>query len=64
PFTIACLDIEQKLIDPRGNIDVNNTLDWRTRIKITDPEYGETVADVALNRPFQYRGYRFFQARY
>lgn len=63
PFTIACLDIEQKLIDPRGNIDVNNTLDWRTRIKITDPEYGETVADVALNRPFQYRGYRFFQAQ-
>lgn len=63
PFSIACLDIEQKLIDPRGGIDVTNTLDWRTRIKINDPEYGETVADVALNKPFQYRGYRFFQAQ-
>src|SRR5688572_13902396 len=63
PFSIACLDIEQKLIDQRGGIDVSNTLDWRTRIKINDPEYGETVADVALNKPFTYRGYRFFQAQ-
>lgn len=63
PFSIACLDIEQKLIDPRGGIDVSNTLDWRTRIKISDPEYGDTIADVALNKPFQYRGYRFFQAQ-
>lgn len=63
PFSIACLDIEQKLIDQRGGIDVSNTLDWRTRIKITDPEYGETVADVSLNKPFTYRGYRFFQAQ-
>jgi len=63
PFSIACLDIEQKLIDQRGSIDVTNTLDWRTKIKVTDPEYGETVADVALNKPFSYRGYRFFQAQ-
>ncbi len=63
PFSIACLDIEQKLIDQRAGIDVSNTLDWRTRIKINDPEYGETVADVALNKPFTYRGYRFFQAQ-
>lgn len=63
PFTITCLDIEQKLIDERGSIDVTNTLDWRTRIKINDPEYGETVADVSLNKPFTYRGYRFFQAQ-
>ena len=63
PFSIACLDIEQKLIDQRGGIDVSNTLDWRTRIKVNDPEYGETVADVALNKPFTYRGYRFFQAQ-
>jgi hypothetical protein len=31
PFTITCTDIQQKLIDPRGSIDVTNTLDWRTR---------------------------------
>jgi cytochrome c biogenesis protein len=63
PFTITCTDIQQKLINPGGEIGVTNTLDWRTQIKIDDPEYGETVADVSLNNPFSYRGYRFFQAQ-
>ena len=63
PFTITCTDIQQKLIDPRGSIDVTNTLDWRTQIKVDDPEYGSTVADVSMNNPFTYRGYRFFQAQ-
>ncbi len=62
PFTITCTDIEQNLIDPKGSIEINNTMDWHTRIRIEDPQYGETVADVSLNRPFEYRGYRFFQA--
>jgi cytochrome c biogenesis protein len=63
PFTIECLDIQQKLIDPGGEISTSNTLDWRTRIKIDDPQYGLTEADVSLNNPFHYRGYRFFQAQ-
>lgn len=62
PFTITCTEIEQKLIDQGSSIDISNTLDWRTQIKIDDPEYGTTVADVSLNKPFSYRGYRFFQA--
>jgi cytochrome c biogenesis protein len=62
PFTITCTEIEQKLIDPNGSIEINNTLDWRTQIKIDDPVYGQTIADVSLNKPFTYRGYRFFQA--
>lgn len=62
PFTIECVEIEQRLINTGGEIEINNTMDWRTRIKITDPDYGETVADVSLNNPFTYRGYRFFQA--
>ncbi|HMO80243.1 MAG TPA: cytochrome c biogenesis protein ResB [Pyrinomonadaceae bacterium] len=62
PFTITCTDIEQKLIDPRGSISVTNTLDWRTQIRIDDPEYGVTTADVSMNNPFSYRGFRFFQA--
>jgi cytochrome c biogenesis protein len=62
PFTITCTDIQQKLINPEEGIDIGNTLDWRTQIKISDPDYGETVADISLNRPFNYRGYRFFQA--
>ena len=63
PFTMTCTDIEQKLIDPRGSIDVTNTLDWRTQIKVDDPEYGATTADISMNKPFNYRGYRFFQAQ-
>lgn len=62
PFTITCTEIEQKLIDPKGSIEISNTLDWRTQIRIDDPQYGEIVADVSLNKPFEYRGYRFFQA--
>jgi cytochrome c biogenesis protein len=63
PFTIECTDIQQKLIDPNGSIDVTNTLDWRTQMRITDPDYGETLADVSMNKPLSYRGYRFFQAQ-
>lgn len=63
PFTINCTDIQQTLIDPKGALDIDNTLDWRTQIKIDDPQYGETTADVSMNKPFSYRGYRFFQAQ-
>jgi cytochrome c biogenesis protein ResB len=63
PFTMTCTDIQQKLIDPSGSIDVTNTLDWRTQLRIDDPEYGTTTADISMNKPFAYRGYRFFQAQ-
>lgn len=62
PFTITCTDIQQTLIDPKGTIDLNNTMDWRTQIRIDDPDFGTTVADVSLNNPYSYRGFRFFQA--
>lgn len=63
PFTMECTDIQQRLVDPNGSIDVTNTLDWRTQLKVDDPEYGQLVADVSMNKPFSYRGYRFFQAQ-
>lgn len=63
PFTMTCTDIQQKLIDPAGSIDVTNTLDWRTQLKIDDPVYGTQIADISMNKPFSYRGYRFFQAQ-
>lgn len=63
PFTMTCTDIQQRLIDPNGSIDVTNTLDWRTQLRIDDPEYGIILADVSMNKPFAYRGYRFFQAQ-
>ncbi|HRA42015.1 MAG TPA: cytochrome c biogenesis protein ResB, partial [Pyrinomonadaceae bacterium] len=63
PFTMECTDIQQTLIDAKGSIDVNNTMDWRTQLLIDDPQYGRMTADVALNAPLNYRGYRFFQAQ-
>ena len=63
PFSIECTDIQQRLIDENGSIDVTNTLDWRTQLKIDDPQYGVTIADASLNKPLMYRGYRFFQAQ-
>ena len=65
PFEVECTDVEQKLIRKEGRITSDNTLDWLTRIKIKDPERGETTeALVHLNSPFDYRGYRFFQASF
>lgn len=63
PFSMECTDIQQRLIDEQGSIDVNNTLDWRTQMNIKDPEYGDMIVDVSMNKPFSYRGYRFFQAQ-
>lgn len=63
PFSMECTDVQQRLINQNGSIDVNNTLDWRTQLKIVDPEYGTFVEDVSLNKPLNYRGYRFFQAQ-
>ena len=64
PFEVECTDIEQKLMRKEGPITGDNTLDWLTRIKIKDPERGEREALVHLNRPYDYRGYRFFQASF
>src|SRR5919107_1978766 len=64
PFEVECTDIQQKLLERRGDITPMNTLDWLTRIRIKDPERGETEALVQMNRPFDYRGYRFFQASF
>ncbi|HEX8141890.1 MAG TPA: cytochrome c biogenesis protein ResB [Pyrinomonadaceae bacterium] len=63
PFTVECTDIQQKLIKKDGSILQNNTIDWLTRIKIKD-ETGEREALVHLNEPYDYRGYRFFQASF
>jgi cytochrome c biogenesis protein len=65
PFEVECLDIQQKLIRKDGPITANNTLDWLTKIKIRDPATGATEeALVHMNRPHDYRGYRFFQASF
>ncbi|HMF55917.1 MAG TPA: cytochrome c biogenesis protein ResB [Pyrinomonadaceae bacterium] len=63
PFKIYCTDIQQKLIRADGSIDASNTLDWLTRIVITD-ETGQREGLVHMNAPLDYRGYRFFQASF
>lgn len=64
PFQVECTDIQQKLLERQGDITPMNTLDWLTRIRIKDPERGEIEALVQMNRPFDYRGYRFFQSSF
>jgi cytochrome c biogenesis protein len=63
PIEITCTDIQQKLIKKDGTISAGNTIDWLTRIQIKDGgEIHEAV--VQMNRPFDYRGLRFFQASF
>ena len=65
PFTIDCTDLQQKLIDPKKFIDGGNTIDWLTYVNITDKESGKTEkALIHLNKPYDFRGYRLFQASF
>lgn len=63
PFTLVGVDIEHKPIKKEGGVDASNTLDWLTRVRIDDAEKNQkTDALIHMNHPFDYRGYRFFQA--
>jgi cytochrome c biogenesis protein len=63
PFEVTFTDIEQKLIRKEGPLSAPNTLDWITRFTINDG--GEITNAVSqMNKPFDYRGYRFFQASF
>jgi len=65
PFTVECLDFEQKLMNKDGPLEMVNTLDWITTVRITDHETKQkTDAVIRMNTPFNYRGYRFLQAGY
>jgi cytochrome c biogenesis protein len=63
PFEVTFTDIEQKLIKKDGPIIAPNTIDWITRFTIKD-ETGVHDAVAQMNRPFDFRGYRFFQASF
>jgi len=63
PFEVTCIDLQQKLIKKEDSISAMNTIDWITRFTITD-ETGTHEAMVQMNRPYDYRGYRFFQASF
>jgi len=65
PFTVECLDFQQKLMNKDGPLELGNTLDWITTVRITDHETKQkTDAVIHMNTPFDYRGYRFLQAGY
>ncbi len=65
PFTLEGIDIEHKPIKREGSIEPSNTLDWLTRVRIHDPATGQkTDALIHMNKPYDYKGYRFFQATY
>jgi cytochrome c biogenesis protein len=63
PFEIQGIDLQQKLIKKEGPISAMNTIDWITTFTIKD-ETGTHEATAQMNRPFDYRGYRFFQASF
>ena len=63
PFTLKATDIQQNLIKRDGSLSAMNTIDWITRFTITD-ETGTHEAMVQMNKPFDYRGYRFFQSSF
>lgn len=63
PFDVYCTDIQQKLIKNDGSLSAMNTIDWLTKIEIRD-EDGVHSGTVQMNRPYDYRGYRFFQSSF
>jgi len=63
PFIVDCTDLRQELIRPEGGLDVMNTIDWLSFIRIKDGDR-EVAGLVHLNSPFDYRGYRFFQSSF
>lgn len=63
PFTVEGVDIQQRLIKKEGSLSAMNTIDWVTRFRITD-ETGTHDAIAQMNKPFDFRGYRFFQASF
>ena len=65
PFQIECVDLEQKLIKPEGNLDSSNTIDWLSSIRIIDKQRNHQEDMVVhLNNVGDYRGYRFFQSSF
>lgn len=63
PFAVEGLDIRQTLMDKAKFIDSGNTIDWFTKVKITDKQTNKTEeALIHMNKPYDYRGYRMFQA--
>jgi cytochrome c biogenesis protein len=64
PFMVECTDIQQELIKKEGPITADNTMNWRTWVKFKKEGAPDKDALVELNHPFDYGGFRFFQASF
>jgi len=63
PFNLFCTDIQQTLIHKDGGLGAENTFDWFTRVDFKDGA-NSMPGEIHMNKPFDYRGYRFFQQSY
>ncbi len=61
PFTVRCEALRVELKNPRGPLIPQNVINWYTDIVIEEGAIRRR-ASVAVNKPFDYRGYRFFQS--
>lgn len=61
PFSVTATDLRQVLINDRGPLESSNTIDWITTLEFRSGERTR-VAEVSLNRPFDFEGYRFFHS--
>ncbi|MCS7157111.1 MAG: cytochrome c biogenesis protein ResB [Blastocatellia bacterium] len=61
PFTVRCESLRVALKNPRGPLVPQNVINWYTDIVIEEAG-NERRATIAVNKPFDYRGYRFFQS--
>jgi cytochrome c biogenesis protein len=63
PFDLYCTDIQQTLIHKDGGLGAENTFDWFTRVDFKNGA-DSASGEVHMNKPVDYRGYRFFQQSY
>lgn len=63
PFLVKCVDLQQILINSKGPIESQNSIDWLTTLELESDD-GKTRAVVGINRPFDYGRYRFFHSTF
>jgi cytochrome c biogenesis protein len=61
PFTIVCDSIRVDLKDRNGSLMPLNVVNWYTDVTIKDGPL-ERKGTIAVNKPLDHKGYRFFQS--
>jgi cytochrome c biogenesis protein len=63
PFQVVCHNLRVDLKDPDGPLAQGNFKNWYTEVTFIKGDQKET-ATIYLNHPYDYEGYRFFQASF